>query len=105
VLEKLSQSVHDQLRQGCGVAMVGLQIVVMTSKWITSWSEPIPWASSTAQFIASHAIVGDARVRSSIDVPWPFLYRYVGMSGIFSRCQPCSSISSTSSSSHWGVVT
>jgi hypothetical protein len=105
VSEKLSQSVRDQLRRGCGVAMVGLGIVVVTSKRITSWSEPVAWVSSTAQFIASHAIVGDARVRSSTDVPWPFLYQYVGMSGMFSRCQPCSSISSTSSSAHRGVVT
>jgi hypothetical protein len=36
VSEKLSQSVHDQLRQGCRVAIVGLGIVVITSKQITS---------------------------------------------------------------------
>jgi hypothetical protein len=103
--EKLSLSVRDQLRRDCGVAMVGLGIDVVTSKWITSWSEPVAWASSTAQFVASHAIIGDARMRSSTDIPWPFLYQYVGMSGTFSRCQPCSSISSTSSSSHRGVIT
>jgi hypothetical protein len=85
VSEKLSQSVRDQLRWDCGVAMVGLGIVIVTSKRITSWSEPVAWASSTAQFVASHAIVGDASVMSSTDVPWPFLYRYVGTSGTFSR--------------------
>jgi hypothetical protein len=69
VSEKLSQSVCDQLRRGCGVAMVGLGIVVMTSKRITSWSEPVAWVSSTAQFVASHAIIGNARVRSSMDIP------------------------------------
>jgi hypothetical protein len=105
VSEKLSQSMRDQLRWDCGVAMVGLGIVVVTSKQITSWSEPVAWALSTAQVVASHAIVGDARVRSSTDVPWPLLYRYVGTSGTFSRCQPCSSISSMSSSAHRGVVT
>jgi hypothetical protein len=105
VSAKLSQSVHDQLRRDCGVAVVGLGIVVVTSKRITSWLEPVAWASSTAQFVASHTIFGDARVRSSMDVPWPFLYRYVGSSGTFSRCQPCSSISSASSSARRGVVT
>jgi hypothetical protein len=105
VSEKLSQSVRDQLRWGCGVAVVGLGIVIMTSKWITSWSEPAAWASSTTQFITSHAIVGNARVRSSTDVPWPFLYQYVGMSGIFSRCQPYPSISCMSSSACQGIIT
>jgi hypothetical protein len=105
VLEKLSQSVRDQLRQGCGVAMVGLEIIIVTSKRITSWSEPVAWALSTTQFVASHSIVGDARVRSSMDIPWPFLYWYVGMSGMFCRCQPCSSISSMSSSAYRGVIT
>jgi hypothetical protein len=36
VSEKLSQSVYHQMRWDCGVAIVGLGIIIMTSKQITS---------------------------------------------------------------------
>ena len=46
---------------------------VLNSKKMTSWSDPVVASSSTAQLVIDSVDVGDAKVRSRMEVPVPFL--------------------------------
>ena len=48
--------------------------VVVRSKRITSWSDPVVASSSTAQLLMDCVVVAVAKVRSRMEVPVPFLY-------------------------------
>ena len=45
---------------------------VLNSKRITSWSDPVVAASSTAQLVIESVEEGVAKVRSRMEVPVPF---------------------------------
>ena len=47
--------------------------VVVRSKQITSWSDPVVASSSTAQLVMHSVVVGVAKGRSRMEVPVPFL--------------------------------
>ena len=48
--------------------------VVVRSKRITSWSDPVVASSSTAQLVMDSVVVGVSKVRSRMEVPVPFLW-------------------------------
>ena len=47
--------------------------VVIRSKRITSWSDPVVASSSTAQLVMDSVVMGIAKVRLRMGVPVPFL--------------------------------
>ena len=47
--------------------------VVVRSKRITSWSDPVVASSSTAQLVMDSVVMGVAKMRSRMEVPVPFL--------------------------------